>query len=178
MSEGYNGYRNWATYTISVWLNNQEDEHTKWTERANELLEDKEYDKSEAASELSSELESDWEEKLGESGYDEGPLFDFMQNELNQVDWIEVANGFLDDIDVYVAMWNLPGCLPEMEPMKFGDFESASTAIHDALVDKADETGDDPDDDTELGNLVDEVLDKTEPFTVHYAGYAYSVTKE
>jgi hypothetical protein len=29
----------------------------------------------------------------------------------------------------WVVMWNLPGCLPEMEPMSFGDWNEAHGAL-------------------------------------------------
>lgn len=163
---------NFATRTIDGWLNNQEDEYSKWTERAKELLEEKEYDKAEAASALADEIEADWEEKLNDTGQTEGPLFDFMQSELNQVLWMEIAEGFTDALEVFVAQW-------DGNTQKFGDFDAARDAVHDALVDLCDETGDDPDDeDTELGNLISEVSNKEEPFTVEYDGTTYEVAQD
>lgn len=173
MSEaGYNGHTNWATYTIANWLNNQEDENSKWTERAKELLEEKEYNKSDAISELADELEKDWEDKLAETGHDEGPLYDFMHSELNVVDWQDIAESYFAELEVFVAQW-------DDTTQKFGDFDSARDAVHDALVDLCDETGDDPDDeDTHLGNLISEVSNKEEPFTVEYDGTTYEVAKD
>ena len=34
---------------------------------------------------------------------------------------------------VYVALWSLPGCLPEMEPARFEDFTDAKQFICDEI---------------------------------------------
>ena len=52
----------------------------------------------------------------------------------------------------YVAMWNLPGCLPEMEPMQFDTPEEAREALLEEVNrcrEHAEDVGpsNDPDDD-------------------------------
>ena len=166
---------NYATRTISTWLINNEEEYNRWTERAKELLEEHEYDKAKAVSELEDEIEKDWEEKLDETGLIEGPLFDFMHDELCSVDWSKVTESFTDELVVYVVCWNMPGCLPEMEPMRFDDFALARDAIHDHLV----ELGDGEDDEDEaLVEVIAEVSNMSEPFTVEHDGYVYEVAKD
>lgn len=39
----------------------------------------------------------------------------------------------------YIAMWNMPGCLPEMEPAIFDTFEEARAFIADELEREADD---------------------------------------
>ena len=46
-------------------------------------------------------------------------------------------------IKVYTAMWNLPGCLPEMEPFRTLDEAAAREFLADALDDVADQSHDD-----------------------------------
>ena len=75
----------------------------------------------------------------------------------------------------YVAVWNIPGCLPEMEPMEFDSFDEAKRAIIDAL--KEAEDGAETEAEAEkFCHLAEDVNLESGPFAAYAPdGYAYCV---
>jgi len=79
----------------------------------------------------------------------------------------------------YVAMWSLPGCIPEMEPARFDTFAEAKQF----LVDEAKDIRDGCDDDfdafawedmaREIDHASDEPVIENAP-----DGYVYTITRE
>lgn len=76
----------------------------------------------------------------------------------------------------YVAMWNLPGCLPEMEPADFDTFEDAKTYIIDALKTQEDAAESEEDAET-FCHAAEDVNLESRPFCTPPLpdGYVYSV---
>lgn len=173
-----NGWHNYATRIIGEYIDNDEPVYEHWTARAAALMEEHERDRSKAADALAEELESHWEEQLGEANL-EGPLYDFAHNELASANWWELAQHLLEGQMQWVAMWNMPGSLPEMEPMRFDSPGDAQAAIIEEF--KRQLTGGDIEDDDARDELI-AIIDHTEAFvaefTIEWAGYVYSVTQE
>lgn len=166
---------NYATRTVRTWIANTQEMYSEWQDRARAQLDAHDYSKEAAVENLAQELEDHFQEELDSHNL-EGPLYDFAHNELAAVNWVSVAEDQFDDIEIWVARWNLPGCMPEMEPMLFGSFEHAQEAIIEEL-----ETVDDSQFDKAelitLENQISEVRACTGEFTVYYGGYAYVVSK-
>jgi hypothetical protein len=83
---------------------------------------------------------------------------------------------------MYIAMWNMPGCLPEMEPAEFGTFEHARDFIVDELGRVVDNllVQDCPLTAQGVEIAIEELRGFTGPFSVvpdAHDGYVYSVDK-
>lgn len=75
----------------------------------------------------------------------------------------------------YVAGYNQPGYLPEMEPQEFDTVEDAV----DFLVEEFERAEDDIEDDWALVVFVDELENQDEPFSILGPdGYAYWVVED
>lgn len=73
----------------------------------------------------------------------------------------------------YVAMWHMPGCLPEMEPEYFDTFAAAQAFILHELAIVADSYG--PDALGDADNIIVQVAQEYVPFAYLCDGYVYSV---
>lgn len=79
-------------------------------------------------------------------------------------------------------MWNLPGCLPEMEPQTFDTFDEARDYIADELESVIDDIAFSPGDEgapARIARAVEFALEQRGPFVVaNICGYSYSVEEE
>lgn len=100
MSEGYNGYLNWETWLVALWINNDEGSQDFWIEQAHEALNDaqetKYFTKEEEAVFLLSDTLKDYFEDSPEIPMSSGFYYDLMMGALSVVDWREVAETILD----------------------------------------------------------------------------------
>jgi hypothetical protein len=74
----------------------------------------------------------------------------------------------------YVAMWNMPGCLPEMEPGKFDTFDDAKDFVLEELHHCAAGTDDCHEQNAYLSAIAD-VSKARAPFARMAVAYWYSV---
>ena len=94
----YNGWLNYETWLANLWLTNGGSDIL--TEMATEALNDANGDKDEAAISLSISLESIHDEQLDSSNLpDYGFFADLLNSALRAVDWREIAENALSDID-------------------------------------------------------------------------------
>lgn len=180
----YNGWSNYETWVVNLWIDNDQGSQERWAERAVELLQgaidDETTDpKAEALSTLADELEADHGEFTPELS---GVFSDLLTHALGRVDWREIAEHYIADIDVYSAGWNFPGCLPDNAPALFTDESSARAHISDAMSDAADaifDSGDASreDDRAALNDACLTVLKGSGEYGATVAGYHYFVTK-
>jgi hypothetical protein len=126
----YNGWSNYETWAVNLWIDNSEGSQDYWSERARECLKDADFDKEEAVSSLADEIENEHEEAMPEV---EGVFSDLLRAAVGSVDWREVARSMLDDITVYSAGWNMPGYMPDSEPAMFLDCGDARAYISDEM---------------------------------------------
>ena len=90
MSENrtYNGWTNYETWNVKLWMDNDEGEYNYWQERA-EYNRDDVYD-------LSQELKSYYQEGMPEVN---GMWADLLQASLNSVNWYEIAESLINSLE-------------------------------------------------------------------------------
>jgi len=89
MADRYNGYTNYETWNVALWINNDQGESEYWAERAGEVTDP--YD-------LGEELKAAHEERAEEFiGDRTGTLVDMLNASLGQVNWYEIAEGLIQE---------------------------------------------------------------------------------
>lgn len=168
-------WTNDQTRRVALWMDNEQATYEQWTQRATELLEDHECDKDAAAADLAEEMKCEFTEEADGSGLS-GALAELLTNALEMVHWGELADHYLADIEVWVARWNLPGCMPEMDPLRVTDFDAARECIVEEL-NSLDE-GEFTDEEQEEFDAVIAIVESAEAeFSVQYGNYVYVVDK-
>ena len=86
-SKTYEGYTNYETWAVNLWLNNEEGTHRYWREEAGRVR-----DRGKLAQRLKDEL--------NEEAPDLGSTLwaDLLNAALSDVDWYEVAESFLEGV--------------------------------------------------------------------------------
>lgn len=93
-AKGYNGWANYETWCVHLWLTNEEGSYRYWREEAERHRKDNGED---ASGTLAEQLRSELEEA---SPIEEASLFsDLLNAALGEVDWFEVADAFLEDVE-------------------------------------------------------------------------------
>lgn len=92
----YNGWTNYETWVVNLWLTNEEGSDTYWRERAEELCVSNDWDKDAAASDMADELKAQHEEFMPEVT---GVFSDLLRSSLDAVDWQEIAANFTSDVE-------------------------------------------------------------------------------
>jgi len=95
MCKPYNGYVNYQTWVVSLWLDNDYVSYIYYTERAQELL-DEHGDKCKACSELAAEIERH-HENHNPLLEDASVYTDLMGHALGAINWQAVAQSFFED---------------------------------------------------------------------------------
>jgi len=90
--EGYQGWKNYETWAVASWIDNEESSQEYWNERAIEI---KEEGSEHLSSDLADELKNafDYGNPLGEAGV----YSDLLNSALGEVDWYEIAKVILMD---------------------------------------------------------------------------------
>lgn len=107
--KGYNGWSNYETRCVNLWIDNEEGSYNYWRERAREVYDDakpsysSETKKEAATRELANALKDEHEEAKPEVV---GVFADLLGAALSEVDWYEIASAMLEDSDEF----------PENEP--------------------------------------------------------------
>lgn len=101
-TEKYNGYANYETWNVKLWLDNDEGLVGYWEERAQTALDetsandDLDTRRNDAADVLASELE-DWHNEAMPATT--GVFSDILGHAMARVDWHEIANTYLEDVE-------------------------------------------------------------------------------
>lgn len=89
--ESYNGWKNYPTWCLALWLDNDYNTYHYWQERSMEFLEDSDGDLEKAEIALSYELESCIESEVQDSIETSGYISDILTWALGKIDWLEIA---------------------------------------------------------------------------------------
>lgn len=102
-SKTYNGWTNYETWCVNLWLTNEEGSYHYWTETANEEWESpshtsEHWTRSQAARfSLADRLKNEIEEAQPDLGA--SMWADMLNAALCEVDWDEIANSFLEECE-------------------------------------------------------------------------------
>lgn len=166
----YNGYANYATWAVALWIDNEQGAQEYWIEQARDAVETEDFDMDSARRTLADQLETEHEEAMPEVM---GVFADLLRHAIGSVDWFELADHYLEDIEIYSAGWNLPGYMPDEPPARFFTSEDAREYIADALETHAD----DQDDGEDAEGMADVIRAGTGEFGATIDGYHYFVTR-
>jgi hypothetical protein len=102
MCQKYNGYENYETWCISLWIDNEQGSQEYWSEQAQEIYDNAKADqyssKMDAACyTLSKELKSWAEENNPIKG--SGMYSDLLQSAIDNANYYEIASNMLEEVD-------------------------------------------------------------------------------
>lgn len=97
----YNGYKNYETWNVCLWIDNDQGLQEYWGEIAQEVYDDAEATsygtkKEMAISDLAKRMKDDFQEQMPEL---DGMWADLLGAALSEVDWHEVAETRLEDVE-------------------------------------------------------------------------------
>jgi hypothetical protein len=97
----YNGWTNYETWNVALWMDNSEGSQAYWNERAEELLEDG-VEQDDATYKLSKEIEEQHEEyvqdALEKAGAECSFMADIVNGSMREVNWYEIAEHYIDEV--------------------------------------------------------------------------------
>jgi hypothetical protein len=96
--KSYNGWSNYETWAVNLWLDNSEGDQELLREFAEQCIRDAELDGSDrdhAAYECSRMIREYVEESMPEL---DGMFSDLLQSALSEVNWLEIAGHIVDDM--------------------------------------------------------------------------------
>ena len=107
MSEGYNGWSNYETWVVDLWMDNERSQQDYWLEEARQCLDETRESpwgnltrSDMAAIHLADRIQGAHEdastEMLCQSQCKTGPLADLLQGALDAVDWGEIARAWIE----------------------------------------------------------------------------------
>jgi hypothetical protein len=98
--KGYNGWTNYETWNLALWIDNEQGSYNYWRERARESLagqnsETREARVSDAAVDLADELKGETEDNAPKL---EGFYGDILGAAISEVNWYEIAKNWIEEI--------------------------------------------------------------------------------
>lgn len=99
----YNGWTNYETWVVKLWVDNDEGSNNYWAEQADECLEQatrRHFDASEATGLLADAIKEQHETALPDV---QGFAADLLNAAMSEVNWYEIAESLLNDAKERVA---------------------------------------------------------------------------
>lgn len=93
----YNGWTNYETWCVNLWMSNDEGTYEFWHDTAREIVEEH-TDKAEAARVLADRLENDHEEHAHEAITAATVFADLLTAALDEVNWHEIATSLIEEV--------------------------------------------------------------------------------
>lgn len=90
--EGYSGWRNYETWVVKLWIDNDESSYNYWQERAKETLKDAATPTVELADELK------YTHEAADPTEEAGVYTDLLYSALGEVNWYEIAESILEEV--------------------------------------------------------------------------------
>ncbi len=94
----YNGWSNYETWNVALWIDNEQGSYSERCEMSQSIYDDANGDMDEAKRKLSDWLK-DWIEEMNPIASDASLFSDLLNAALGEVDWYEIAENFLEDVD-------------------------------------------------------------------------------
>lgn len=94
--ERYNGWANYATWAVKLWIDNTEGSYNYWQEQMREHLRSTP-DKNKAAYALANQLKHEHEEAAEAWGAGASVFADILRAGMSEVDWTEIAEAIIGD---------------------------------------------------------------------------------
>ena len=104
MAEQYQGWANYETWVVQLWLNNEELSYRHWTEQAQEAWDNSEPDEYLTRSEVARrQLAERIQGEIEEGDPIEGASLyhDLLTSAIGSVSWVEIANAWLEPVEGY-----------------------------------------------------------------------------
>ncbi len=101
--KGYQGWTNYETWAVKLWLDNEEPSYRYWKEAAQDAWDEAEASRygatkeQDAISHLADQLKDEHEEALPE--IENGWASDLLTAAFGEVNWHEIASSLLEDVD-------------------------------------------------------------------------------
>ena len=94
----YNGWKNYETWNVALWIDNEQGSYSQRCEMAQEAYNDADGDMDDATRNLADSLK-DWIEEMNPLASEASLFSDLLGAALSEVDWWEIAENFLEDVD-------------------------------------------------------------------------------
>jgi hypothetical protein len=100
-TQQYNGWTNYETWLVSLWMDNEEGSQNYWTEIAQECYDQSDESRSstkeqQATYDLSKRMEEEHEENQPETT---GLWADLINAALSEVNWYEIAEHYIEEVE-------------------------------------------------------------------------------
>ena len=96
--ERYNGWTNYETWAVNLWLGNEEYQQTFWNDQAYNVK--NEFEESAQVHTLASMLKDDLEERAEEAMTEASVFSDLLRAAISEVDFGEIAKRLLDAVEI------------------------------------------------------------------------------
>jgi hypothetical protein len=90
--KGYNGWTNYETWNVKLWIDNEEGSYHYWRDQVQETLEDKQ-NRDDAVYAISKALKDEIEDQQPELS---GCYSDLLSAAISEVNWYEIAENWVD----------------------------------------------------------------------------------
>ena len=104
MNQGYQGFANYETWCVKLWLDNEESSYRYWQAAAQECWDEAEADQyftreERARLDLEDRMKDEIEDAAGQA-VEVGTIWaDLLSSAVSEVNWREIAEAYLDSVE-------------------------------------------------------------------------------